>query len=78
MNRAFWWILLAVLSGALIAGSWLAIPYAKEPSLRNRGRVWLMTTLTTGMSYSGEMRRPDDLFDHLREIKDVVFRDKSH
>jgi hypothetical protein len=30
MNRTFWWIFIAVLIGALIAGSFLAVQYAKQ------------------------------------------------
>jgi hypothetical protein len=30
MDSRYWWILLAVLIGALIAGSFLAVQYAKQ------------------------------------------------
>jgi hypothetical protein len=30
MNTRFWWILIAVIIGALIAGSFLAVHYAKQ------------------------------------------------
>ena len=30
MNRTFWWILLAVLIGALVAVSFLAVQYSKQ------------------------------------------------
>jgi uncharacterized protein YneF (UPF0154 family) len=30
MTRRFWWLLIVVLIGALIAGSFLAVQYAKQ------------------------------------------------
>jgi uncharacterized membrane protein affecting hemolysin expression len=30
MNRRYWWLLIAVLIGAILAGSLLAVQYAKQ------------------------------------------------
>jgi hypothetical protein len=45
MSRTFWLIFIAVLIGALIAGGFLAIQYAKQQVDRVRRRIWYAMTV---------------------------------